>query len=141
MKKTISINIAGQIFYIEEDGYDMLRQYLASVHRYFSTFEDSAEIVADIEGRIAERFLQKQKTENKQAISVEDVGELIKAMGSVSDFEAAEQADDLISEPLHTSKSTGQASVEKAGKRPGGRLFRDLKRKIIGGVAAGIAHY
>src|SRR5690606_3727270 len=99
MKKTISINIAGLVFYIEEDGYDKLRQYIGSVHRYFSAFDDSAEIVADIEGRIAERFLLKQKSENKQAISVEDVSELIIAMGSVSDFEAAEQAEDLISEP------------------------------------------
>lgn len=148
MKKTISINIAGLIFYIEEDGYDKLRQYLGAVHRYFSAFADSAEIVADIEGRMAERFLLKQKAENKQAISVEDVEELIKAMGSVSDFEAAEQAEDLISEPLHIAKNAGEKQEEIAppagytqGKEPKGRFYRDLKRKILGGVAAGIAHH
>lgn len=148
MKKTISINIAGQIFYIEEDGYDMLRQYLGSVHRYFSSFADSAEIVADIEGRIAERFLQKQKVENKQAISIDDVSELIQAMGNVTDFEAAENADDLISEPLHAAGvSAGQAdpAVENGPQRrpqkPKERFYRDLKRKILGGVAAGIAHH
>src|SRR5690606_30806270 len=95
MKKTISINIAGVIFYIEEDGYDKLKNYLNSVHKYFSTFADSAEILADIEGRIAERFLVKQKLENKQAISESDVNELITAMGTVSDFEAIETAEDL----------------------------------------------
>ncbi len=149
MKKTISINIAGVIFYIEEDGYDKLRQYIGSVHRYFSTFADSTEIVADIEGRIAERFLLKQKTENKQAISVEDVEELIRAMGSISDFEAAEHAEDLISEPLHTTRTpqeketpSGSApSPTASAGTPRKRFFRDLKRKILGGVAAGIAHY
>ncbi len=145
MKKTISINIAGLIFYIEEDGYDKLRQYIGSVHRYFSTFADSTEIVADIEGRIAERFLLKQKTENKQAISVEDVEELIRAMGNISDFEAAEHAEDLISEPLHTTRikeeEKAPAGPAAAPARSRGKFFRDLKRKILGGVAAGIAHY
>lgn len=140
MKKTISINIAGQIFYIEEDGYDKLRQYLASVHYYFSSFEDNAEIIADIESRIAERFILKQKQENKQVISVDDVSELIKAMGEVSDFEAAEQSDDFISEPL--SSRARPESDAHSGALPGKRrYYRDLKRKIIGGVAAGIAHY
>lgn len=148
MKKTISINIAGLIFYIEEDGYDKLRQYLAAVHRYFSAFADSTEIVADIESRVAERFLIKQKNENKQAISVSDVDELIKAMGNVSDFEAAEEAEDLISEPLHSAKP---GAAENAGEKPPvqptrerpsrGRFYRDLKRKILGGIASGIAHY
>jgi phage shock protein PspC (stress-responsive transcriptional regulator) len=150
MKKTISINVAGLIFYIEEDGYDKLRQYLTAVHRYFSSFADSTEIVADIESRIAERFLIKQKEENKQAISIEDVEELIKAMGSVSDFEAVEQAEDLLSEPELASAGSrpGAGGEERASVKvppaeriPRGRFYRDLKRKILGGVAAGIAHY
>ena len=56
MKKTVSINIGGIIFHIEEDGYDKLKNYLDSVNKYFSTFEDSGEIIADIESRIAEIF-------------------------------------------------------------------------------------
>ena len=57
MKKTISINISGVIFHIEEDGYDKLKNYLTSVQQYFSTYEDSQEIVTDIENRIAEKLL------------------------------------------------------------------------------------
>jgi hypothetical protein len=41
MKKNISINISGIIFHIEEDGYNQLKEYLESINRYFSTFEDS----------------------------------------------------------------------------------------------------
>ena len=152
MKKTISINIGGVIFHIEEDGYEKLKGYLSSIQKYFSSFEDSTEILADIEGRVAERFLNKQKTESKQVISLTDVDELIAAMGTVADFEAIEQSEDLISEPLtSTSQKSGaeqqfdaaySAPAPQPSKSTGPRkLFRDLRRKLIGGVAAGLAHY
>src|SRR6185436_11857866 len=89
MKKNISINISGIIFHIEEDGYDTLKKYLDSINKYFSTFEDSSEILADIESRIAEIFLSKLN-EEKQVITVEDVNSLVSTMGSVSDFKAVE---------------------------------------------------
>ncbi|HEV7348810.1 PspC domain-containing protein [Telluribacter sp.] len=155
MKKTISINISGIIFYIEEDGYDKLRNYLNSVQRYFSSFADSKEILSDIEGRIAERFLNKQKIESKQVISLADVDELIAAMGTVADFEAIEQAEDLLSEPLqaasgdayssyqqtHTSYEAPRTETHTATATAPRKLFRDLRRKLLGGVAAGLAHY
>jgi hypothetical protein len=56
MKKTISINISGQVFNIEEDGYDKLKGYLGAITKYFSSYGDSKEILTDIEGRIAEKF-------------------------------------------------------------------------------------
>ena len=89
MKKNISINISGIIFHIEEDCYDSLRKYLDSINSYFGSFEDSSEILADIESRIAEIFLSKLN-EGKQAITAEDVHSLIATMGSVNDFRAAE---------------------------------------------------
>ena len=149
MKKTISINIGGVVFHIEEDGYEKLKNYLGSVQRYFSSFADSKEILSDIEGRIAERFLAKQKAENKQVISLEDVDQLIGAMGTVADFEAIEQAEDLLTEPLQAAsprqpQGTTPYSTPKtppADGVPARRLYRDLRRKLIGGVASGLAHY
>lgn len=154
MKKTISINIGGIIFHIEEDGYEKLKGYLASIQKYFSSFADSKEILSDIEGRIAERFLNKQKAENKQVISLSDVDELIAAMGTVADFEAIEQAEDILADPLETASAQTSAprketftSAPNAPKtepaRPGAprKLYRDLRRKLLGGVAAGLANY
>lgn len=154
MKKTISINIGGIIFHIEEDGYEKLKGYLASIQKYFSSFADSKEILSDIEGRIAERFLNKQKAENKQVISLSDVDELIAAMGTVADFEAIEQAEDILADPLETASAPTAGprqetftSAPNAPKtepaRPGAprKLYRDLRRKLLGGVAAGLAHY
>lgn len=152
MKKTISININGVIFHIEEDGYDKLKGYLNSIQNYFSSFADSKEIFSDIESRIAERFLVKQKAESKQVISLEDVEELIGAMGTVSDFEAIDQAEDLLSEPLQTanspkaepsfsSQTKTEPKTEQGEPQAKKKLVRDLNRKLLGGVAAGLAHY
>ncbi len=153
MKKTISITIAGVVFHIEEDGYDRLQGYLESIKRYFSTYEGSAEIIEDIEARIAEKFYDKVRKEEKQAITSEDVDQLIQSMGTVADFEAIEEEEDF-----GTAKSTytqagseSQQSYSQAGSATAGaqqtlppthkRLYRDTRRKVLGGVCAGIAHY
>jgi phage shock protein PspC (stress-responsive transcriptional regulator) len=173
MKKTISINIAGLIFYIEEDGYEKLRSYLNSIQRYFATYGDSKEIISDIEGRIAEKFLKNQKSAEKQVINLEDVDTLIASMGTVADFEAIEEDEDLAqaqksevgnqeSEVVNGEKSDGYGYEyqykrgkyeyqykydSKTGERQTNYTYnkkplaRDTKRKLLGGVCAGIAHY
>jgi len=149
MKKNISINISGIIFHIEEDGYDKLKGYLESITTYFSTFDDSKEIIADIESRIAEIFLEKLNKAGQQVVALEDVNALIATMGTVADFEAVEDVDDKVKteaakEPVNGSaqseekaSSSSEAGTEKKTKR----LYRDLNRKVIGGVNSGIAHY
>lgn len=142
MVRNISINISGIIFHIEEDGYERLKKYLDSINRYFSSFEDSAEILADIESRIAEIFLSKL-SEGKQVITAEDVNALISTMGSVSDFRAAE-ADEGAGDRAESSDDTGSKTSEERGGsayQAPKQLVRDEKRKILGGVCAGIAHY
>lgn len=144
MKKNISINISGIIFHIEEDGYETLKKYLDSINRYFSTFEDSSEILADIESRIAEIFLSKLNAE-KQVITAEDVGGLMATMGSVSDFKAVEETDERFSGSAGGAADeppAGDDEHQKAGAyAPPRQLFRDQKRKILGGVCAGLGTY
>ncbi|GAB4044291.1 PspC domain-containing protein [Spirosoma litoris] len=158
MKKTISINISGVIFHIEEDGYDKLKNYLTTVQQYFSTYEDSQEIVTDIENRIAEKLLAKLKAADKQAVSLEDVNELVAAMGTVADFEAVEEEEVLVtSGGRNSAQSTGQGARSTSTSNPNPassassqasqssfeprRLVRDVRRKTLGGVCAGLAHY
>ncbi|MEQ8470861.1 MAG: PspC domain-containing protein [Marinoscillum sp.] len=143
MKKTVSINIGGIIFHIEEDGYDKLKNYLDSVNKYFSTFEDSAEIIADIESRIAEIFLSKLEG-GRQTVNIEDVQELIATMGTTSDFEATIESEPEEEKSQSTStkeeeqKEYSESTESTTGTR---KLHRDTKRRILGGVASGIAHY
>ncbi len=142
MKKNISINISGIIFHIEEDGYEVLRRYLDSINKYFSTFEDSTEIMADIESRIAEIFLSKLN-EGKQVITLEDVNALMSTMGSVSDFKAAEEAENAANTPPASESGPAPESEPGSGYTytPPKSLMRDQKRKILGGVCAGLANY
>jgi phage shock protein PspC (stress-responsive transcriptional regulator) len=150
MKKNISINISGIIFHIEEDGYDTLKKYLDSINKYFSTFEDSSEILADIESRIAEIFLSKLN-EEKQVITWDDVNSLISTMGSVSDFKAAEDqeaepaptagAEQSGPESTFTNEQSSKSSTNTNTFVPPKRLYRDQSRKILGGVSAGLGNY
>jgi phage shock protein PspC (stress-responsive transcriptional regulator) len=139
MKKNISINISGIIFHIEDDGYDSLRKYLDSINQYFGSFEDSSEILADIENRIAEIFLSKLN-EGKQVITLEDVNSLIATMGNVSDFKAAEEQEFVASSEPKAEKREERSSAYSQSS-PHKKLFRDQKRKILGGVCAGLGHY
>ncbi|PLK42542.1 PspC domain-containing protein [Emticicia sp. TH156] len=155
MKKTIQINIAGVVFNIEEDAYDKLSNYLRSIQQYFSSYEGSQEIVSDIEARIAEKFWIKGKSDTvAQVITLDGVNDLIQSMGSVADFEAFQEEEDL------KSRANAKAESTAAGSEPSGasaqdttsagqaaqpaapkRLYRDVKRKALGGVLSGLAHY
>ncbi|MDH5476685.1 MAG: PspC domain-containing protein, partial [Cyclobacteriaceae bacterium] len=136
MKKNISINISGIIFHIEEDGYEKLKLYLESINNYFASFDDNQEIIADIESRIAEIFLSKLN-EGKQVITIEDIESLKSTMGSVKDFQAIEEPE-MEDEESTTSDKKKQTKPNSRGAK---KLYRDSNRKILGGVASGMAHY
>jgi phage shock protein PspC (stress-responsive transcriptional regulator) len=147
MKKTIQINIAGMVFNIEEDAYDKLSNYLSSIKQYFSSYEGNEEIVSDIEARIAEKFWTNQRSESQPVITIDGVNELIKSMGSVADFEAIEEVEDLRGkQPTtdtreQTTESSSESTSTTSRTTEPKRLYRDVKRKALGGVLAGLAHY
>lgn len=145
MKKTISINISGILFHIEEDGYDTLRKYLEAINKHFSSYKDNQEIISDIENRIAEIFLSNLKN-NKQVITAENVDKLIEKMGTIADFSKIEDeknnddSDDSNSEEGDPDyyKYVTPPDSEKGGYK---KLMRLENKKILGGVCAGFAHY
>jgi phage shock protein PspC (stress-responsive transcriptional regulator) len=134
MKKNISINLQGMIFHIEEDGYEVLKQYLDSIKNYFSTYAGHQEIIADIESRMAEIFYA-NLTPTKQVITLEDVEVLIKKMGSVNDFAQIEEDEEAPKATVY-----GNMASDSVGTEPK-RLSRDGNRKVIAGVASGLAYY
>ena len=132
MKKTLQINIGGFFFTIEEEAYHKLNHYLSSLRTYFSSYESCDEIVQDIEARIAEKFFEKQSPSG--IIENDDVDRIIASMGSVSDFEAVKEEEDL-----HSAPKTEEPAYREEPPLVSG-LYRDGKRKALGGVLAGIAH-
>jgi phage shock protein PspC (stress-responsive transcriptional regulator) len=143
MKKTISINISGILFHIEEDGYDTLRKYLDAINRHFSSYKDNQEIISDIENRIAEIFLSNLKN-NKQVITAENVDKLIEKMGTIADFTSVEEEigdldkEDTFDKEEDIYKYVTPPDPEKGGYK---KLVRLENKKILGGVCAGMAHY
>ncbi len=128
MKKTFTINISGTVFHIEEDAYEVLQRYLVNLKNHFGTSEEGKEILADIESRIAEIFIE--KSESKQAVvTIEMVNEAIAIMGSPEDFNDEEEIE---------SEEQAQATEEAKRKR---RLYRDPDHRVIGGVCGGMGAY
>jgi phage shock protein PspC (stress-responsive transcriptional regulator) len=128
MNKTIIININGTVFHIEEDAYEVLKNYMTDVKRHFADAEDSLEITTDIENRIAEMFTEILNAEAKQVIITADVNTVITQMGTVEDFETSAADPDNI-------YTTHQNFT---GNR---KLFRDPDDHLISGVCAGIGNY
>lgn len=124
MKKTISINLGGRIFYVEEDAFQKLDSYLNSVKTHFAGYPDHADIVADMESRMAEQLADKKTGDS---ISLSDVENVIKIMGRVEDFGDAGQASPQAEQPQNPLKSK--------------KLYRNTDDVIIAGVCSGIAAY
>ncbi|MCS6992185.1 MAG: PspC domain-containing protein [Chitinophagales bacterium] len=120
MKKTVNINLSGQIFHADEDAYEKLQDYLASLQTHFSNQVGREEIITDIEARLAEMFSQRLGS-GRQVITLKDVDEAMATMGR------PEQMDDSTKEPVMP--------------RPPRRLFRNPDDRIIGGVCSGISAY
>lgn len=133
MKTTINITLNGTLYSIEDDAYQELKQYLDSIKAYFSDLDDNAEVLADIEAGIAEKFADKINV-RKKVITLKDVEEVIKVMGSIKELaEGAEQ-------PV----STAQPYYEEADDNSSfsdRKLYRNPDDKIIAGVCSGLAAY
>ncbi|MCC3159461.1 PspC domain-containing protein [Hymenobacter sp. 15J16-1T3B] len=157
MKKNISINLQGLIFHIEEDGYEVLQRYLQDVKAHFNTFRGHEEIVADIEGRIAEIFAARTSA-TKQVITFEDVEAMMSKMGRVQDFQndgSLDEDDDVADtasygQPLGGQQQAYAGATSTARPATGTvppvvdeprRLYRDMSNRRMAGVAAGLARY
>lgn len=134
MNKTVTINVSGIIFHIEEDAYEKLSKYLGTIKSYFKDSEGRDEIMSDIESRIAELLKEKIGT-SRQVVLLSDVDHVISVMGKPEDYAA---------EGMHETgeEKTGATQEEtidfKKGRR---RVFRDPDDKVLGGVCGGIANY
>ena len=127
MKKTISINISGVVFNIEEDAYDDLKQYLDTISGYFTDSDGRDEIMTDIEARIAELF-QARLHETKNVVGMQDVQEVIDIMGRPEDYLGEEEKE----------RSYAHGAGGRSTKR---RLYRDEEKNLIGGVCSGLSYY
>lgn len=126
MNKTVTINIAGLVFHIDEDAYNRLDAYINAVRNSIQQ-EDKEEIVEDIEARIAELFSDRIDQQSG-VIRMNHVDEIIEIMGKPEDYFIEEEGYVAIEEGFTTSKGTK-------------KIYRDGDKRILGGVCAGLGHY
>ncbi|WP_423736979.1 PspC domain-containing protein [Chitinophaga caseinilytica] len=138
MKKIININLSSRLIPIEDSAYELLRQYLDSLKRYFSQEEGADEIVSDIESRIAEVFQDKIR-KGAHCITDEDVIEIKASMGTPEQFGDEQPANGNASSSQSQQQSQQQAFDPYI--RPRKRFYRDSDHKVIGGVCSGLAAY
>ncbi len=128
MNKTISINLGGFFFHIDEDAYQKLSRYFDAVKRSLSP-DGRDEIMKDIESRIAELFQERLKND-KQVVGLSEIEEVISIMGQPEDYK------------IDDEKSTYQSSSSSTNfYYPSKRLYRDKENGMLGGVMAGLGHY
>lgn len=130
MNKTVNINLAGMVFHINEDAFEILNNYLNTLKNHFKNEESADEILKDIEGRIAELFTE--RLNNKEAVSLTDINELITIMGEPSQY------DDEIEQEKPQEQQHKEEDLRKGKRR---KVFRDEEGRMIGGVCSGMANY
>ncbi len=127
MKTTITINLGGIVFHIDDDAYEMLHNYLIAVEKQFSGEEERKEVMSDIEARLSELFTE-ILGQKRDVIMKDDVSKIFEIMGEPEDFLDEESQKE---EPKRRYRS------QKTSKR----LFRDPDNRILGGVCGGLGAY
>ncbi len=125
MNKTVSIHLQGIPFLIEENAYQILKNYLDQLSNALSQDQGAEEIKQDIEIRMAELFSIALEP-NKKVLQQKMVEDVLHKLGDPRVFVSGEEH--------ANSRSSEQYSAEK-------RLFRDEDNSVIGGVCAGFANY
>lgn len=124
MNKTISININGQQFVIDDEAYEKLHHYLETIKKHYSDTEECRDIITDIEARIAE-LLSNNRASQSSIVSLSDIENIIEQLGYPEDFEPESDSSDPQAAPIGKKK----------------KLYRDTNNKIVAGVCSGLAKY
>ncbi|UUV21499.1 PspC domain-containing protein [Paenimyroides aestuarii] len=126
MNKTVTINIAGLVFHIDEDAYNKLDTYINAVRNSIQQ-ESEEEIISDIESRIAELFAERIDPKTG-VIRMNNVDEIIDIMGKPEDY-IIEDDEPIRSNHFKTTSKTYR------------KIYRDGEKRILGGVCSGLGHY
>ncbi|MCK5029740.1 MAG: PspC domain-containing protein [Bacteroidales bacterium] len=134
MKTTITINLGGIVFHIDDDAYKILHTYLIAIEKQFTSDDDRKEIMSDVEARLSELFTE-TLGQKRDVIMKDDVSKVVGIMGEPEDFMDEE-----------TKKETaGSSDRESKRKRMNykttKRLYRDPDNRILGGVCGGLGNY
>jgi phage shock protein PspC (stress-responsive transcriptional regulator) len=135
MNKVIIINLNGNAYQLEEDGYDALRAYLDTAARRLEGNPDRDEIIADIEQAIADKF-RALLGANKSVVVTREVEGVIAEMGDVEDATGGAP-----SGPAGAQQAPKPAQPQPESPGAAKRLYKIHEGAMIAGVCNGIAAY
>ena len=125
MKKTINAGIGGRSFTIDEDAYNRLDAYLTSFKAHLKDVP-TAEVMDDLESRIAELFTEKVGT-GARVVDLSLVEEVIGQLGMPDGSEV----------PGGDGAPKAAASAAK-GVKPPHKLYRDPATPVSRAYAPGL---
>ena len=129
MKKDETVGIGGRSFVIDEDAYQKLERYLAKFRQKTGEGSEAADIMDDLEQRIAELFYD-ELSKSVEVVNISVVNRVIAQLG-MPDGTAADDSADFANDSA--SAGLNQTVVK--------RLYRDPDNRIIGGVCSGLSYY
>ena len=129
MKKVVTVGIGGRSFVIDEDAYQKLERYLDKFRQKTGNGNEAADIMEDLEQRIAELFYEELSGKG-EVVNISSVNKVISQLG-MPDGSPVDESSDYSSEP---SATAANQTVVK-------RLYRDPDNRVIGGVCSGLGHY
>jgi len=139
MQRIIQINIAGRVLPIEEDAYNLLKDYITSLETQFAG-DDGKEIIEDIENRIAELFAIRLQS-GAPAIDRSDVQKVIDTLGAASDLHDGSGNNSSQQKSQSSSYTSDNQSRSQQYQYTHNRLLRNPYDKVLGGVCSGLAVY
>jgi len=139
MKKTLSVNLGGSVYHIDEDAYQELMDYLQDVKSHLGKDGSSSEVLIDIEQRISELFGEWMKG-RREVITAGDVQKVIGILGRPEQFDNVDGETNDAEEPKKAAPKSEKWSDERTnyGHR---KLYRDGDNARLGGVCSGLAAY
>lgn len=129
MNKTVSANIGGMVFHIEEHAYEKLNKYLGNIRSHFTKSDGQDEIIQDIESRIAEIFQDRNKS--KEVILEADIDHVISVMG---------KPEQLFGDDENAQAKSASSFLDDSTPKAYKRLYRDPEDRVIAGVCSGLSH-
>lgn len=129
MNKTVSVNISGRCFHVDDTAYESLNKYLSNLKLYFKKEVGGEEVIRDIEKKISALFSERV-TDFKEVINTSDVDFIISQLGTPEDLGVD-----------YSFREEAQKKTSISNKKKSKTIFRDSDARVIGGVCAGFGHY
>ena len=136
MKKVLNISLGNRSFALEEDAYTRLREYLDHFRARLAASPDgpnnqSAEVMEDLESRIAELFTQEVGTDGR-VVRLDLVERVTRQLG---------MPDGTPESDSNPGASSSSSSTYFSGMPMPKRMYRDCDNRRIAGVCSGLSVY